>query len=236
MNEPGEFVKVKFGAWVFGLCFLLVFLPLMFYAPTASTYIYSYLLQPTPGTLYSERWDYNFFVTGSIILLIIAPISLFFVVSFPKAKAMRIVHLVIVIILIVWYLSAFIVGCVDWSSANVGTVSNFFNKANDARWCCVYYTLTGSPCPQSPCNPNYLATQLTTDPLFLFQLWYIFVVWVALLMDVIFFLAYIRIGLEAYDDFVEANEVSDNMEQQIATPFLGVKQRMPRSYRPKSSY
>jgi hypothetical protein len=229
---PEEYVKVHYGAWIFGLLFMVIFFPLMFFAPTASNYIYSYLLQPNPGTLYSERWDYNFFVTGSIILLVIAPTTLFLLVAFPARKSLRVIHVIIVVVLIIWYLISFAIGCVNWNSANVGTVSNFYNKANDARWCCVYWTLTGSPCPQAPCNPNCLAAQLTTDALFLFQLWYIFVLALALIGDLVFFLAYVRVGLEAYDDLME-DENKKDIEQQI--PFIQPKPRA-KSYRPKSTY
>lgn len=234
MKEPEGFVKARYGAWVFGFIFLLVFLPLMFYAPTASNYIYSYLLQPNPGTLYSERWSYNFFVTGSIILLIVAPITMWYSVSFPRSKSIRIVHIVIVVILIVWYLIGFIIGCVNWASANEGTVSNFFNKANDARWCCVYYMLPGSPCPQVPCNPTYMASQLTTDALFLFQLWYTFVLWIALLVDIVFFMAYVRLGLEEFDDYYVDTLKDVESDVNLLLP-VATKSR-PKAYRSKNTY
>jgi hypothetical protein len=239
--DPPEFTKVKYKTWAFGFIFILAFIPLMFYAPVATNYVYSYVLQPNPGILVSERWHYGFVVTGSIILLIAAPLSLLATVSLPyMMKGLRVVHVIIVIILLVWFISAFIVGCVDWGNANLGTSSNYFNQANDPRWCCVYYTLPASPCPQQACNPTYTASQLITNPTFLYQLWYIFILCFGLILDMIFFFAYVRKGLEAYEDAnreeEEEAEKPDNekilVNQNVTFGFKNVQ----RVYRPKSSY
>jgi len=238
MNDPA-YLEVKHAAWLFGTIFIVVFTPLMFYVPTATNYIYSYVV-PSPGTLYSERWHYQFIATGSIILLIFAPITLFALVSLPKLKVLRIVHFIVVVLLIVWYTAAFIVGCIDWSNANDPSSSNYYNKANDARWCCVYYMLPGSPCGLTdPCNPNYVASQLNTDAVFLMQLWYIFALILCLIIDLLMMIFYFQNGLRAYDDITEIEEDEENgkklkdMEQALIQTRISTR---PKLYRPKSTF
>lgn len=125
----------------------------LFWALTASNYVFSYLLPAGhPGALTSQRWSGDFFVTGSLAALFVLILSGAEVAARPTQGKGLTVHL---ILLLVWFLYYLCVICFVWSftlaKANAPEAGNALNPANDPRYCCVNYNLGG--CPNSP-NPS----------------------------------------------------------------------------------
>ena len=69
--------------------------------------------------------------------------------------------------------------------------------AHDDRWCCVYFNLPGAPCAQSvACNPGVGAQDLTTNGVFLWNLWWSFIFFIFVVLDFILSLAVLRPAFE----------------------------------------
>ncbi len=180
---------VKYWLFVFILVFFIVFEVFLIYAPTASDFENTYQrpIDDANVTLYSQRWSFYFFVTGLYQLLWAAPLTLMFAMDDTLGRrwapnkiyfSRRMFHNAVVMLLGLWFLATFIYSCVLWSRANVNRPDNYFNPANDPRWCCVHYSQENHstnpwfPCVRTTGCNGVGESSLTTNPVFLFQLWY----------------------------------------------------------------
>jgi preprotein translocase subunit SecG len=171
--------------WVYIFFFALVLLLQTFYTPTAATFVHTYELGTPPGTLLSKRWSFDFVLIGFYSVVWLVPLSAAFAVS-ARERWRQVLHNTIAVLLLLWLVAVFIVGCVDWASANSADPGNFFNRANDPRWCCVYFALPGAPCANTvACTPGVGAADLIVNRSFLFQVWMTFVLAALLVVDVI---------------------------------------------------
>jgi len=160
-----------------------------------------------PGTLVSKRWSFDFWVVGLYTLLWLVPLTAALGISERREPWRLTLHNVVTLVLLLWLAAVFIVGCVDWASANSADASNFYNRANDPRWCCVYFNLPGAPCVNTvACTPGVAIGELVTDPSFLFQVWMTFVFIALLLVDVILMRCLVRPSMNGGDDEFNENE------------------------------
>jgi len=127
----------------------------LYLALTPSNFTFTYFLPAGhPGSLTSQRWTADFFATGSTVALLFLLLSGAWVVAHPMGKRGLAVHLVLLLILFIYYT---VVVAFIWSfplaKSNVPSGDNAGNPSNDPRWCCVNFNLPGSSCPNSP-NPS----------------------------------------------------------------------------------
>ena len=77
------------------------------------------------------------------------------------------------------------------------TMEAMYNMAHDDRWCCVYYNLPGAPCSQTTaCNPGVGASDLITNRVFLWNLWWSFIFFIFVVLDFILSMAVLRPAFE----------------------------------------
>ncbi len=199
---------IRAGIWLYIASALILFSIFEFWAPTAAEFEYTYqrpIAHPT--TLQSQRWSFYFVSTGLSVLFLFAPFSLAYALEdasgevtadpltgrVDKIRFWRIeMHIAVVSLVALWFFwGAFFTNVVTcWVHANKRDASNYHNPANDPRWCCVYYNLADHnenpsfPCVNTAgCSPAVDASHLITNPLFSFQLWYSFVLWIVLVVD-----------------------------------------------------
>lgn len=177
--------QVQTGIWVYIFAFWAVLLVFQAYAPSANQFLHTYQIQPV-GNLVSQRGSFSFVVSASFVFLWTIPITMAFALytQNPNSKWKQIFHLGVTVVLALWLMAIFIYGCVDWANANKTDVSNYFNPANDPRWCCVHYSLSGAPCANSVACPGVTATDFVTNKLFLFQHWFGFVFLLISVLDI----------------------------------------------------
>jgi hypothetical protein len=79
-----------------------------------------------------------------------------------------------------------------WCSCNWDITPN--NPCNDAKYCCVYYTVNyPDHCPNNvPCTPNVVEADLQKDPLFMFSWLSVVILWVVSILHIILNEQYIR--------------------------------------------
>jgi hypothetical protein len=194
--------NVRIGTWVYILIFWIVASVFEGLSPPLQSYEYTFQRPITaPGTLQSQRWSFDFWVTVFYVSIWTVPLSLAFALDDTKGTPngdnqpgfyfwRQIVHMFLVALLLLWYTGTFIYGVTLWAQANSSSQTNYHNPANDPRWCCVYYNLEnhatnpGFPCTNTaPCTPGVGHADLITNPPFLFQLWFSFVFIIACLVD-----------------------------------------------------
>lgn len=173
--------------WVFVWIFSIAVLPFMFYVPAATVFRHTYETSAPPGTLVSDRWNFEFWVVGLYVLLWLIPLSFAFMLGAPYSAGRRVFHLILITLLFIWYTVLLVIGAVQWANANKTDVDNYDNPANDDRWCCVYFNLPGAPCVNTaPCVPGVGAGDLTVDHVFLMQFWYNVVLMLAVVVDYVY--------------------------------------------------
>jgi hypothetical protein len=194
--------------------FLLFFL---FYAPTAAQFPETYQLAPT-GTLQSRLWSFHFWVTSLFVVLWLIPLTLAFAIDDTKGTMRddgtpifprQVFHIVVSILVLLWIFSSFVVESTYLGTANVGTVENAWNPANDKRWCCVYYLAAPSACyVNAPCSVPVGASNLAIDRDFIYQ-WSFHLVTILLLIATLVLVlcvmrpAYTSAALDIRDPLVE---------------------------------
>lgn len=184
----------KIVAWSFALGFLVLYFLLEFWNPAASNYLHTYQLSTPPGQLTSRQWSFEFFITASLAILVFVPFSLIFYIETGIQDTWRmLLHMIPVIVFIAWLFIATIFGAVEWSRANNYDPGNFYNKFNDDKWCLVNYIVSGAPCTVTiPAVPTITRAQLATNPRALYEFWFIFLLLLMLIADLVLTLVYWR--------------------------------------------
>lgn len=214
--------QVQTGLWVYIFAFWAVLLVFQAYAPSANQFLHTYEIAPV-GTLVSERGSFNFVVSASFVFLWTIPITMAFALQTqrPDDKRRHLFHLVVTVILALWLLAVFIYGCVDWANANKKNVSNYFNPANDPRWCCVNYVLSGAPCANSVGCPGVTETDLVTNKLFLFQYWFGFVFLLILVLDITLTLGLVIPTFSDPKNYDTLTDITDDEEPELLEGLIG---------------
>lgn len=185
--------QIRKGFWAYIFVFWAVLIVFQFYAPSANTFAYSYTLNPV-GQLTSRRWTVPFFISGMYVLLWTVPITMAFLLADPKQFARQVFHLVVVAVLGVLLLLAFVSNIIDLVTANGASAG--FNPANDNRWCCVFPS--DPSCETNLGCPGVTAADLSTNGTFHWQMWFGFVFFITLIIDLILLLTII---MPSFDKF-----------------------------------
>lgn len=201
--------EIRKGFWAYIFVFWAVLIVFQFYAPSANTFAYSYTLNPV-GQLTSQRWTVPFFISGMYVLLWTVPITMAFLLADPKQFARQVFHLVIVAVLGVLLLLAFISNIVDLVRANTQTAN--FNPANDNRWCCVFPSEPS--CETNLGCPGVTAADLSTNGTFHWQMWFGFVFFLTLIIDLILLLTIIMPSFDKFRQKKSSDLESGTMEQE----------------------
>lgn len=175
--------------WTLTLLFAALVLFYTFWAVTASTYEHTYLRPATAptGSLYSQRFTADFFFTGSLLLLFFVPFSFAWLLENPGSGVRQNVHIMFTALLLVYMIVILLFwGIGFYPNANAGTAGNAANPANDNRWCCVYYTIAGSACPNTVGCPGVVASMFGINDVFLYKFWFLFVFIVLLIVHFAF--------------------------------------------------
>lgn len=162
--------------WLVIFLYCIALLIFQFYAPSANTFVHRFDFDPV-GSLITTRWSYDFWVSCMNVLLWFVPITLAYALNYAKVSNSRWrlwVHFALDVALALWLFFVLIFQGIDWSHANQTDVGNYFNSANDPRWCCVWYSLPNAPCANNVACPGVNAAVLTTNPVFLYQYWFMF--------------------------------------------------------------
>jgi len=176
--------RAKLGGWAFIFVFWAVMIPLGFWVPTAWPTEFTYETSTPPGTLVSTRWDWQFWSVGMYVLLWTIPITLAFALSYPMSFSVRTFHIVLLLLLFIWFVVQMVFGIVYYARANGTESDNYDNPANDPRWCCVYFNLPGAPCQNTvACVPGVGIGDLMVDKSFLFRFYYNIVLIVFIIVD-----------------------------------------------------
>lgn len=178
-GSPPAWSTARIIGWTYIGIFTLCYLLFAFYAPTAANYRHTYQQAGSVGTLQSQRWSFDFFVTGSISWLVLAPLTMAALLSFPTRVWAKVLHAVVVAVLVIWIASIFVYGAINLANANKNEPSNYHNPFNDDHWC-LSYAAPGTPCEIS------VPTQPPTTPLYangtaMYQLFWFLAFWVMLL-------------------------------------------------------
>lgn len=206
---------LKTALWVYIFIYSLALIVFQSYAPSANHFLYTYELEPV-GMLKTTFGSFHFVISASFVLLWLVPLTLGFFLSNTRQMWRNWVHVALVCILTLWLLAVFIFGCIDWRNANGTDASNFFNPANDWRWCCVHYMLDGAPCANNiPC-PGVSVGDLKTRGTFLWQLWWGFVFFAILALDLILSFCLV------VPTFREEDEEQEEQDQQPQNAFTEV--------------
>ena len=230
--------NIKIGCWVF--IFIYWLLATIFQGVSAPLQNFDFSYQRpigTPGTLQSQRGSFYAFVIAFYVTIWIVPITLAFALEDTKGRPTvasdgigkgsgivfwrMILQLVLVALLLLLYMGIFIYGITLWSGANGTGPGNYWNPANDPRWCCVWYNLVDHttdgafPCVNTaPCSPGISADMLVPNPVFLFTLWFGFVFIVAMLVDLLLVLCMVRPTYEAHALGIEKRSTMGQLKQQ----------------------
>jgi uncharacterized membrane protein len=225
--------------WFFILFFTLALIPYTFYTATASRYEYTYELPPaSPGSLRTTRWSADFFFVGSLVLLWPVPLTLAFMVDDPLSSGRLVFHVILLVMLSLYYLVVMAFWAFDYAKANEQSSGNAGNPANDPRWCCVNYALSpasttaGAVCLNTVACPGLSQADLHVDELFLFKFWYLVAFLVMFGIDFVIVLANFRYaaasaaasGEEVIESKIGA-QVSAIRQTPMRTPLLQYKAR-----------
>ena len=184
------------------------------FAMTATTFKYTYLEPPaSPGELRTDRWSRDFFFVASLVLLFLIPVTSAFMSDNPTAKSKvdccrgmfwrQMIHIFVVVILWLYFMVVMGFWAFDYGTANQGTVANQNNRANDDRWCCVYYTLSVPACSNTAACPGMSAADLVTNPLFLWRFWWLVIFILFLMVDFVYTIGWFQPAVRNYLDELE---------------------------------
>lgn len=217
--------------WWGNLAFTVFWVVYVGYAIPATTFVHTYQKPPaSPGTLQSDRWSRDFFFVGSLVLLILAPMTAAFMSDNPTARSRaeccrgmfwrQLIHIFTVVILWLYFMVVMGFWARDYGTANLGTSANQFNRANDDRWCCVYYTIASAgTCDNTVACTGMSAADLVPNPLFLWRFWWLIVFILFLMIDFAYTVGWFRIAVDNYlDELAERNNPQDTQQPVNARP------------------
>ncbi len=196
--------------WWGVLCFAVMLVVFLFYTPTTERFDFTYLKPPaSPGTLYSERWSRDYFFVGSLVLLWLVPLSAAFMSDSPCKRGRQLLHIGILIVMWMYLMVVMGMWSFDYATANQATVANQFNRANDDRWCCVHYTLSGSTaCPNTAACAGVSAADFVVNPAFLWRFWWLIIYICFIMIDFFFTLVWFQPAVIAYIDELNGDETA----------------------------
>lgn len=175
MQGAGSYrlTQVRTVFWGFIWIVTIVLLAFRFYSPLARTFEHTYQTSTPPGSLSSERWNWDFFSEGLYVLAWFIPLTAAFMIDAPTSRGRRVFHLIVLVLLFIWFAIQLVWASVDWSKANGFEVDNYDNPFNDDRWCCIYFALPGAPCVNTvACVPGVGAGDLKPNGAALFRYWF----------------------------------------------------------------
>jgi hypothetical protein len=238
--------------WWGNLAFVVFWIVFAGYAITATSFEHTYQKPPgSPGTLHTDRWSRDFFFVGSLVLLILVPMTSAFMSDNPTARSReeccrgmfwrQLIHIFTVVILWVYFMVVMGFWARDYAIANNGSAANQFNRANDDRWCCVYYGIASAgTCDNTSVCPGMSAADLVTNPLFLWRFWWLVIFIIFLVIDFAYTVAWFRIAVYNYlDELEERNNPTTDPEQPPQQPVNALARnrvRVPpstRGYKPR---
>jgi hypothetical protein len=213
----------RFAVWCGILLFTLLLAGQIWGPVTASNYEYTFLRGSPPGTLRNDRGSINYIFTGSIILLIFAPLTAAFMSDNTLEKRRITLHVVVVILLWVYFMVVMGIWANDYLHANEATAANAHNQANDERWCCINYMIPGSDCPNNlACSPPVPPAELVPNQVFLAKFWINVVFIIFLMIDAAYTTWCFRPAVLAYHASLEQRKknpppvIMDDKEAQRA--------------------
>lgn len=228
--------------WVWGwIAFLSLYLliwqwPSLTMVPLRHTFLLS---SPNPGTLLSDWWSLDHFITLFVLLLWLVPLTLAFACDAPLTQWRRILHMIVTFLLFLLALAIMVWWTVQYEAANDATASNSNNPANDPRWCCVNFVLDAQRCaPLSAthlCSPSPGQSDLVVAPMFLYRYWFLVVFVLLLLLD--FFVIVKGIferAVARYSRVMLGMTAADDDNQESAAPAGVFRFRVPVSPQPSA--
>lgn len=185
--------------WAFIWITAIVLLAFRFYSPSAHSFEHTYQTSVPPGTLSTERWGWDFFSEGLYVLAWFIPLTAAFMVDAPTSKGRRVFHLIVLVLLFIWFSVQLVWTSVDWSKANQTGADNFSNPFNDDRWCCIYFALPGAPCVNTAaCVPGVGAGDLKPNGVALFRFWFNVLLMIITVVDFALTMAVFNRAVQAF--------------------------------------
>lgn len=173
--------NLKNALWVYIFIFWGALLVFQFYSPSANTFVHA----SYSSGIESQRFSFDFVVSAAFVLLWTVPITLAFALDRPKSSWRQWFHLVIAVLLFLWFMATAIYGIINMAHANDDDIGNFYNPANDDRWCCLYASKDGAPCyPNVSCN-GFQQQDLKVNGIYVFQFCFNVVFFFVLLADIL---------------------------------------------------
>lgn len=173
--------------WIFFLClYLLVWQwPSLTMVPLRHTFLLS---TPSAGSLKSDWWSVDHFITLFILMLWIIPLTLAFASDSPLTGGRRMLHMVLTFLFFLVALTIMAWWIYQWEKANDPVADNANNPANDPRWCCVNFVLSTDRCHPvnvgNLCNPSPGQADLVVAPMFLYRFWFLVVFLLLMVLDI----------------------------------------------------
>jgi len=200
--------------WAFFWIFVVLLIIFRFYSPSAHTFTHTYQTSVPPGTLSSQRWKWDFWAESLYVLAWLVPATLAFMIDARLSRWRRVFHLLVLILLFIWFVVQMAWGIADWANANKTDMSNYDNHFNDERWCCIYYNLPGAPCTNTAaCSPAVGAGDLKPNGVALYRFWFNIVLIVMVVVD---FALTLTVWINAARILTRLPEGTDpSMEQQL---------------------
>lgn len=123
-----------------------------------------------PGTLYSERYNFNWFmISFSIIGQGLLFAFVFYMLSFRENYGCHMLWFILYIIIFLVMIFVLIMLSIQYAECNGD--DNPTNICNDLQWCCVHNTNPLNECGNDPCDPPKLESDLRPNAAFLGLYW-----------------------------------------------------------------
>lgn len=197
------------GIFAFSVCLSLY----LFYTPVTTIFEYTFQKPPSaPGTLFSERWSRDFFFIGTLVLLWLVPLTAAFMSDSPCRHGRQVLHVIVVLMLWVYFMVVMGFWIFDFAKANQGTAANQRNRANDDRWCCVHYVLAGAACENTAMCAGVTAADFVVNPAFLWRFWWLIVFIFFLVIDFYYTIRWFQPAIKAYIN--EVNGIQESAPEQ----------------------
>lgn len=127
--------------WIFVIVFMMIMIPLQFYWPFVTPVRYTRTLPiDNPGALTSDVWTWGMIREGSYSFAYFIVLSGLFMIL-TKSRIGRGLHVVVLVLFGIWFLTMAGFDIYDMAYANVGPTDPHFklyNPARDSHWCCLY--------------------------------------------------------------------------------------------------
>ena len=204
-GKTEELRTLEVGYWIY--LFAIVVIGHLGVAYLQLTHVSQYTYfnnQIAPSaTVFSERWDLQWFFQGSLIFLWLVTFSAAFMMGYYRLRWPKILHIIVTTILIIWFLVMIGFSVYYLIKANDPAFPN--NPANDIHYCCVY----GAIHPECPNNPSGSTCpfiigsgDLKVNGDFLIDFWFKIVYAIFMIIDIIFAMLYIRWARQTMIEYI----------------------------------